>query len=225
MPNPYVNKVISNGVTKLDLTSDTVTADKLAQGYTAHDASGQSIVGTMTGGGGTGGVTQDAQGYLVLSDQGGDTPTPSGGLEYESGTWTPTEDVSSYVISFTNTHTVAPFFYMIADTEGEYSNEQYSNYGLIYTNWHQVFGQAWNVSTTSTRYGTVNANYRTTSETSITGTSATQEYPYTNSSDTGSTFPRYWATETGIKAYTTSASRYWRAGRIYKWIAVWTPTS
>lgn len=50
MANPYVNKVISNGVTKLDLTADTVTADKLVQGYTAHDASGQAIVGTMDDG-------------------------------------------------------------------------------------------------------------------------------------------------------------------------------
>lgn len=43
-----VNKVEINGEVKLDLTQDTVTAAKLAQGETAHDASGELITGTMT---------------------------------------------------------------------------------------------------------------------------------------------------------------------------------
>ena len=42
-----VNKVEINGEVKLDLTQDTVTAAKLAQGETAHDASGERITGTM----------------------------------------------------------------------------------------------------------------------------------------------------------------------------------
>lgn len=46
-----VNKVVYGNNTLIDLTSDTVTADKLAQGYTAHDASGAAITGTMSGGG------------------------------------------------------------------------------------------------------------------------------------------------------------------------------
>ena len=48
MPNTYVNKVIVNGVTKIDLTADTVEASKLAYGYTAHDKSGATITGTST---------------------------------------------------------------------------------------------------------------------------------------------------------------------------------
>jgi hypothetical protein len=71
MPNQHINKVVYGNSTLIDLTADTVTADKLMQGYTAHDASGAPIVGTATGGGGTGGVTQDANGYLVLDDEGG----------------------------------------------------------------------------------------------------------------------------------------------------------
>lgn len=43
-----VNKVEINGEVKLDLTQDTVTAAQLAQGVTAHDASGELIAGTMT---------------------------------------------------------------------------------------------------------------------------------------------------------------------------------
>lgn len=48
MANQYVNKVVVGGETKLDLTSDTVVADKLAKGYKAHDKSGAPIVGTNT---------------------------------------------------------------------------------------------------------------------------------------------------------------------------------
>lgn len=43
-----VNKVIFGGETLIDLTGDTITADKLAKGVTAHDKSGASITGTNT---------------------------------------------------------------------------------------------------------------------------------------------------------------------------------
>ena len=43
-----INKVIYGGNTLIDLTADTVTADKLASGITAHDKSGAVITGTST---------------------------------------------------------------------------------------------------------------------------------------------------------------------------------
>ena len=46
------NKVVINGEIVLDLTGDSVTADKLAKGYTAHDKSGAVITGTMDADGG-----------------------------------------------------------------------------------------------------------------------------------------------------------------------------
>lgn len=42
-----VNKVIVNKETKLDLTGDTVTANSLLSGITAHDKSGSSVTGTL----------------------------------------------------------------------------------------------------------------------------------------------------------------------------------
>lgn len=42
-----VNKVIFNNQTLIDLTDDTVTPETLAEGYTAHNAAGNPIVGTM----------------------------------------------------------------------------------------------------------------------------------------------------------------------------------
>lgn len=50
-----VNKVEYFGKVLLDLTGDTVTAETLAEGVTAHDKSGAKITGTMTGGGSGGG--------------------------------------------------------------------------------------------------------------------------------------------------------------------------
>ena len=47
-----VNKVVYNGETLVDLTNDSVTPETLAEGVTAHDASGAVIVGTMSAGGG-----------------------------------------------------------------------------------------------------------------------------------------------------------------------------
>lgn len=48
MANQYTNKVVINGVTKIDLTGDTITAADIAYGKTAHDKSGAPITGTST---------------------------------------------------------------------------------------------------------------------------------------------------------------------------------
>ena len=45
-----INKVQYGNTTLIDLTNDTVTADKLLQGYTAHDRSGALINGTIVDG-------------------------------------------------------------------------------------------------------------------------------------------------------------------------------
>lgn len=45
-----INKIQYGNTTLIDLTSDTVTADKLLQGYTAHDRTGAVINGTIVDG-------------------------------------------------------------------------------------------------------------------------------------------------------------------------------
>lgn len=44
--NQYTNKVIYGNTVLIDLTADTVTADKILAGFTAHDQSGAVITGT-----------------------------------------------------------------------------------------------------------------------------------------------------------------------------------
>lgn len=48
MAEKTISKVVYGGKTLIDLTSDTVTADKVLSGYTAHDKSGAAITGTCT---------------------------------------------------------------------------------------------------------------------------------------------------------------------------------
>ena len=43
-----VNKVVYSGDTLIDLTNDTVTADTISEGVTAHGANGEPIAGTLT---------------------------------------------------------------------------------------------------------------------------------------------------------------------------------
>lgn len=47
LPESSINKVDLNGVTVLDLTSDTVSPETLLVGTTAHNARGETIVGTL----------------------------------------------------------------------------------------------------------------------------------------------------------------------------------
>ena len=58
--------LLSNGTVLLDLTGDTVAADKMLSGYTAHDKSGAKITGTMPNKGAVSGsiATKDGQ-YTV----------------------------------------------------------------------------------------------------------------------------------------------------------------
>lgn len=71
--NPYINRVdiTRNGVAEslINISDTTAVASDVAQGKYFYLATGEKVAGTSSGG--TGGVTQDQDGYLVLSDQGG----------------------------------------------------------------------------------------------------------------------------------------------------------
>lgn len=74
------NKVIYDGTTLIDLTSDTVTPDTLLTGATAHDASGAQITGTATGGGDLSDITTNING--LLKGAGGKVTQAVGDTDY-----------------------------------------------------------------------------------------------------------------------------------------------
>ena len=61
-----VNKVVYGTTVLVDLTGDTVTADKLLKGATAHNASGDQITGTMEAGSG-GSSDHNCEAYHITS--------------------------------------------------------------------------------------------------------------------------------------------------------------
>lgn len=87
-----VNKVVYGEETLVDLTNDTVTPETLAEGVTAHDASGEQITGTMTasGGGGSGvsvqsdwNQTDETAADFIKNKPFGDFPTGSDTLTWD----------------------------------------------------------------------------------------------------------------------------------------------
>lgn len=168
-------------------------------------------------------VTQDQDGFIVLPATGEGGGGSGGGLEYEEGTWIPSEDVSSGIIYFSNTHTVAPFYFAAWDATGTYSDVTNTAMGCYYFNGHQIFGEPLYISSSSYRYADVKNTYRGTNATSLTSGTQSVAHSYTEG-DTDMSYSRFWATESHINVKIAN-STYWRAGRTYKWIAVWAPTT
>ena len=185
-----------------EISDTTATAADVDSSKWFYTALGVLTQGTASGGGGGG-----------------------SGLVYEAGTWSPSEDVANYVISLTNTHAEAPFFYMISDASGDYDGTTNSCYMTTYFNYAQYAGQPMYQDEGDPYYAVSVMRYRGSSATSLSMTTLNIAYPYTDPSSGQSSYCRYWATETGIRAYTNNSSRYWRNGRTYKWIAVWRPTT
>ena len=75
-----INKVVYGTTTLLDLTSDTVSAAHLETGYTAHDANGEVIVGTLN----PGGASPSVQTKTVTPYTTSQVITPDSGYDYLS---------------------------------------------------------------------------------------------------------------------------------------------
>lgn len=157
-------------------------------------------------------------------DMYGGQPSGGGGLEYEEGTWTPTEDVNRPTINFTNTHAEPPIFVMIIDATGTVDVTAYTNYSFYYLDWYRLTGVGIPYSSTAYTYGFWRNDGRSTSETGTTNSASLYSYSSDNAGATVG-YPKYDVTNTGFMPSCHSTSRYWRVGRTYKWIAVWAPTA
>lgn len=110
-----VNKVVYNGDTLLDLTSDTVTPQTLLSGATAHAANGQSISGTVDLNGKADKVANATAGNFAGLDANGNL-TDSGKKATDFATASDMSDVQGVIPS---TATTQNKLATAADTAGE----------------------------------------------------------------------------------------------------------
>lgn len=189
---PYIQCPDGNGVYHqfLDTTiaSNAAAAADIAQGKLAY-VNGSLVTGTASGGG--------------------------GGLEYETGTWTPASDIARGTISFAGSHSEPPIFFAVANMTQITLNAS-SNIACIFGNYYNAFGSPAYTASTNPQYGAARFVYGNTSSGSQSITALTGD---------ANTSLSYWATSEAIYPYTNSTSRYWKSSCTYKWIAVWAPTS
>lgn len=145
------------------------------------------------------------------------------GLEYETGTWEPSTDIARGTISFSNTHTGVPFLVALSDATGTTDGTANTNYTFTFFDFYNAFGVGSPNSASMFRYATATYVYRSSSSIGVGGAHCTTNSDSTSASSTA--YSRYWVTPTGFMPYTNSTSRYWRAGRTYKWYAVWKPAA
>lgn len=169
---------------------------------------------------GTYDVTNLAQ--LIVNVAGGG----GSGLVYETGTWEPAEDIARGEIYFASTHAEAPVLVYMCDVTGTAYSVTNSNCVFMYADPYKLWGYGYPYSSSGFRYANVWYCYRGSNTSSISTAGMTITYKSDSTVTPGSTnYPRYWVTETRFLPYTNSASRYWKAGRTYKWIAAWAPTT
>lgn len=202
VPGVLLPKSPSGTALFTDVSPTTAAAADVASGKIFFAADGTQTTGTASGGGG-------------------------GSAEIETGTFTPTADIAQATITFSNTHTKLPVFAMMVDADG-YLGTSSSIILWRYINWEQLIGGGIHVSsatTTPLKYGEARYDYRGNSTTSLTSSNSNIQTSEANATGGTNTDPKFWVTTTAMYPYSSSASRYWRANRTYKWMAVWMPTT
>jgi hypothetical protein len=152
-----------------------------------------------------------------------DAISGGGGLEYETGDYTPTEDISRPTINFSRTHSEAPLVVAMFDTTGTTDQTTNTNYFFIFFDEFKMWGMGIPYSSTSIRYAVALFSYRGTSTTSTTISNVQCSQKSSSSTSSGNNYPRYWVDESSFRPYTNSSGRMWRPTRTYKWIAIWKP--
>ena len=178
---PVPNKVdyIKDGVSKtlIDLTGDDTLPEDVTAGKLFHLADGRQAVGT------------------------------GGGLEYETGTWSPSSNTTTApTISFSKTHTSPPAFIAMSKTgTGSNSQNAYLRYSWVdmsraIADWGKPSSGTWYKSYEFLTYAntsTSEMNYTTTHTNDITRINGSSFEPYNGNSKT------------------------FRSTYVYNWIAIW----
>lgn len=182
-----------------EVSPTTATASDVASGKIFYLADGTQTTGTSSGGG--------------------------GGLTYESGTWYCNQDIARGSLSWNKSHTEAPFFICMFDSTGTAHSTTNSNYLFVYYDPYKItlgnMHYGYPYTSSGFRYAVAYYSYRGSSTSSLTTGGTLISHNSDDTTATGTSYPRYWASPTGFNPYTGSTSRYWRSGRRYTYYAVW----
>lgn len=213
------NAIRTKGGTSASLTfpSDFVSAINAISG-----GGGSTLISKSITANGTYNATDDsADGYSQVTVN---VPTGGGGLTFESGTYEPSADTSGEKILFANSHSEAPVCIMMVDATGTANTTTNTNMTFIWFDYYKLYriGLPW--SSSAFRYATAFYIYRASSATALTQGATHCAYNSDNAGSGAINYPRFWTDELGFTPNSASTSRYWRAGRTYKWIAIWRQT-
>lgn len=213
------NAIRTKGGTSASLTfpTDFITAINAISG-----GGGSTLIAKSITANGTYNATDDsADGYSQVTVN---VPTGGVGLTFESGTYEPSADTTGEKILFANTHSEAPAFIMMVDATGTVNTTSNTNMQFVWYDYYKLYGIGMPWSSSAYRYATAFYSYRASSTTALTQSAAHCAYNSDNASSGSINYPRFWCDELGFTPNSASTSRYWRAGRTYKWIAIWRQT-
>lgn len=174
-------------------------------------ASGKYLTGTQTILGDQNLVAGNIKKDVVLFGVTGTLESGGGGgLVYETGTKRPASDTTSMSINFAQSHTNRPFCVIIADTNSKAAAEGSCLYWECVSLYDLFIAVPY--SDTKSIYGSTKYVYRSSSSTSTVTSNQTSETALN--------------TSVSSSGFTPNAdTKYFRANRAYKWIAVWKPTT
>ena len=139
-----------------------------------------------------------------------------GSLEMETGTASPSEQLTSFTINFKRTHSQAPAMFFLYD-DGDTSPSNNGVLSWAFYDFVKLLGGGYPLGSGVKGYGRYVFTRWTSNAENVGGGSFT--YPSTNQGDSTASYPRFFAKESSMKVYTSGY--YFRATRSYKWIAIW----
>lgn len=150
-----------------------------------------------------------------------------GGEQIETGTWKPSENVSRGEILFTKQHETPPVIVCLADAEDEQGAntvQANSNILFIFADVKRMFDRGYYYAlggdASISAFNSCTVLYRTSSASGV--STGALSVPYgINETGSSTQYARYFVNETRMFPYGSSATKYWRKDRTYKWIAVW----
>ena len=118
----------------------------------------------------------------------------------------------------------APAFIMMVDATGTANTTSNTNMQFVWCDYYKLYGIGMPWSSSEYRYASAYYAYRATNTSALSVGGVHCSANSDNAGSGGINYPRFWTDELGFTPNSASTSRYWRAGRTYKWIAIWRQT-